>query len=98
MAERDSAAGELIRAGRRRAGLTQRQLADRAGVSVGMVRDLEQGRTTRLRAESARRLASVLRLDRQQTRDLSLAARGNDDIAAEGAAPADVARVRIGVL
>ena len=98
MGERGSAAGELIRTGRRRAGLTQRQLADRAGVSVGMVRDLEQGRTTRLRAESARRLASVLRLDRQQTRDLSLAAQGNDDIAAAVAAPADVAKVAIGVL
>jgi DNA-binding SARP family transcriptional activator/Flp pilus assembly protein TadD/DNA-binding XRE family transcriptional regulator len=98
MGELGSAAGELIRTGRRRAGLTQRQLADRAGVSVGTVRDLEQGRTTRLRAESARRLANVLRLDRQQTRDLSLAAQGNDGIAAAVAAPGDVAKVRIGVL
>src|SRR5580692_7634796 len=38
------------------------------------------------------------RLDRQQTRDLSLAAQGNDGIAAAVAAPGDVAKVRIGVL
>ncbi len=98
MGEHGSAAGELIRAGRRGAGLTQRQLARRAGVSVGMVRDVEQGRTTRLRAESARRLASVLGLDREQARMLSLAARGDDDVAAGAGSPGAVARVRIGVL
>jgi helix-turn-helix protein len=31
-------AGGLLRAGRRKAGLTQRQLAEAAGVSVGVVR------------------------------------------------------------
>ena len=61
-----SHAGGLIRACRLGAGLTQQQLADTAGVSVGVVRDLEQGRTTRPHAESVRRLASALRLNRQQ--------------------------------
>jgi DNA-binding SARP family transcriptional activator/tetratricopeptide (TPR) repeat protein/DNA-binding XRE family transcriptional regulator len=35
----------LIRAHRRASGLSQRQLADRVGVSVATIRDLEQGRT-----------------------------------------------------
>jgi DNA-binding SARP family transcriptional activator len=48
-------------AGRRRtAGLTQRQLAAAARVSVGVVRELEQGLTTRPRPESVRRLARAL--------------------------------------
>ncbi len=85
-----SHAGGLVRAFRQKAGLTQRQLAQVAGVSVGVVRDLEQGRTARLHTESVRRLASALRLDRQQARELSLAAR----VPADGAA----ARVQTGEL
>ena len=42
------------------AGLTQQSLADRAGVSVAVIRDLEQGRTQRLRAGTGQRLAKVL--------------------------------------
>jgi len=49
-----------IRAYRIAAGLTQRQLARTAGVSIGVVRDLEQGRTTRLRTGSADGLGAVL--------------------------------------
>jgi DNA-binding SARP family transcriptional activator/DNA-binding XRE family transcriptional regulator len=52
----------LIRAGRRQAGLSQRELAGRAGVSVGMVRDLEQGRTVRPHGPLVAQLAAVLRL------------------------------------
>ena len=37
--------GVLIEERRRAAGLTQRALAERSGVSVGAIRDLEQGRT-----------------------------------------------------
>jgi transcriptional regulator with XRE-family HTH domain len=93
-----SHAGALVRAFRHKAGLTQRQLAQVAGVSVGVVRDLEQGRTARLHAESVRRLASALRLDRQQARELSLAARENDHIAGGAAARAQAGGLRIGVL
>jgi DNA-binding SARP family transcriptional activator len=48
--------------GRRRkaAGLTQRQLAEAARVSVGVVRDLEQGLTARPRPDSIRRLTAAL--------------------------------------
>jgi DNA-binding SARP family transcriptional activator/tetratricopeptide (TPR) repeat protein/DNA-binding XRE family transcriptional regulator len=55
--------GAMIGSGRRAAGLTQQQLADQAGVSVGAVRDLEQGRTGRPRDATVNALALVLGLD-----------------------------------
>src|ERR1700722_6744099 len=42
--------GGLVRGWRRAAGLTQRELAARSGLSVTAVRDLEQGRSHRARA------------------------------------------------
>jgi DNA-binding SARP family transcriptional activator/tetratricopeptide (TPR) repeat protein/transcriptional regulator with XRE-family HTH domain len=50
----------LVRSRRRAAGLTQLQLADAAGVSVGAVRDLEQGRTEQPRQRSVQRIAAAL--------------------------------------
>jgi DNA-binding SARP family transcriptional activator/tetratricopeptide (TPR) repeat protein/DNA-binding XRE family transcriptional regulator len=50
----------LIRTRRRAAGLTQQEVASRAGVSLGAIRDLEQGRTVRPRPELVVRLAEVL--------------------------------------
>jgi DNA-binding SARP family transcriptional activator/Tfp pilus assembly protein PilF/DNA-binding XRE family transcriptional regulator len=91
---RPGQAGGLIRGYRREAGLTQQQLADAALVSIGVVRDLEQGRTAHLRAESARRLARALRLDRRQATELVQAARGNT----RAAAPARPGGLRVGVL
>ena len=52
--------GEFLRGRRRVAGWTQRGLADAAGLSVGVVRDLEQGVSARLRRDSLERLAAVL--------------------------------------
>jgi DNA-binding SARP family transcriptional activator len=54
--------GQVLRKQRSLAGLSQLQLARKAGISVGVVRDLEQGVTTRLQARSAERLAAVLGL------------------------------------
>ncbi|GIJ64052.1 SARP family transcriptional regulator [Virgisporangium aurantiacum] len=48
---------------RHRAALTQRQLAARAGVGVGTVRDIEQGRTLRPDRDVLRRLAAGLDVD-----------------------------------
>jgi DNA-binding SARP family transcriptional activator/tetratricopeptide (TPR) repeat protein/DNA-binding XRE family transcriptional regulator len=90
-------AGGLVRASRQKAGLTQRQLAAAAGVSVGVVRDLEQGRTTRPHGESVRRLARALRLSRRQARDLSPAARGTLESPA-GPPRGPAGELRIGVL
>ncbi len=50
----------LIRDGRQAVGLTQLQLASVAGVSVGVIRDLEQGRTERPRRQSVARIAAAL--------------------------------------
>ncbi len=54
--------GHALRAGRVRAGLTQQELAARAGVSVRAVRYIEQGKVVRPRRESVRRLAEVVGL------------------------------------
>ena len=45
------------------AGLTQHETARRAGISVGMLRDLEQGRTTTPRKASLAALATTLGVD-----------------------------------
>lgn len=58
--------GPWFRAARRAEGLTQRQLAERAGVSLGFVRDLEQGRFGHPRPELTERVVNALRLDNQQ--------------------------------
>jgi DNA-binding SARP family transcriptional activator/tetratricopeptide (TPR) repeat protein len=54
--------GELLRSHRVRLGLSQEQLADRSGLSVRALRDLEQDRVRRPRAQSVHRLAGALRL------------------------------------
>jgi DNA-binding SARP family transcriptional activator/transcriptional regulator with XRE-family HTH domain len=65
--------GEEIRAYRRTAGLSQRGLAAAAGLSIGAVRDLEQGRTLWPRWGSVEGLAEALQLDAQQHDQLMLA-------------------------
>ena len=71
---RDETPGALIRAHREAKGLTQRQLAQAAGVSIGVVRDLEQGLTGRPRAATVQRLAAALELNEARAAQL-LAAR-----------------------
>ena len=53
----------FVRRHRESAGLTQSELAARAGMSLGAVRDLEQGRTTRPRRRSLDRLVAALGVD-----------------------------------
>jgi DNA-binding SARP family transcriptional activator/DNA-binding XRE family transcriptional regulator len=74
--ERARRMGALIRQYRHAAGLTQQELADRAGMSIGAVRDLEQGRTSRPRDGALRRLAASLGLDEGQRRELESAVSG----------------------
>jgi DNA-binding SARP family transcriptional activator/tetratricopeptide (TPR) repeat protein/DNA-binding XRE family transcriptional regulator len=66
--------GSLVRAYRREAGLTQRELAARAGLSVATLRDLEQSRRHRPRANSLAALADALSLDPDQAASLGRAA------------------------
>jgi DNA-binding SARP family transcriptional activator/tetratricopeptide (TPR) repeat protein/DNA-binding XRE family transcriptional regulator len=63
--------GGVIRAGRLAAGLSQQELAKLAEISVGTLRDLEQGRTRRPRVGLLNRLAGALRLDVEQAAQLS---------------------------
>jgi DNA-binding SARP family transcriptional activator/DNA-binding XRE family transcriptional regulator len=52
--------GDVVRMHRLRAGLTQQELAHRAGLSIRTLRDLEQDRVARPRALSLNRLATAL--------------------------------------
>jgi DNA-binding SARP family transcriptional activator/tetratricopeptide (TPR) repeat protein/DNA-binding XRE family transcriptional regulator len=54
--------GQALRASRLRARLTQRELADRAGVSLRTIRSIELGQVERPRRDSVERLARVLGL------------------------------------
>jgi len=66
--------GEFLRGHRRRAGMTQEELASRAGLSVRALRDLEQGRVRHPRAWSVQRVAAALRLADQDRRRLQAVA------------------------
>lgn len=62
MRANSSTFGEELRARRIRARLTQRELAQRAGVSVRALRYIEQGKITQPRPESLRRLGEAVGL------------------------------------
>lgn len=62
--------GGVVRGFRRRAGLTQQEAAELAGLSVGALRDIEQGRVSRPRVSTLRRIADVLELSRAERDDL----------------------------
>ncbi|MCQ4042775.1 helix-turn-helix domain-containing protein [Streptantibioticus rubrisoli] len=67
--------GEWVRCYRRRARLTQEELADRSGVSIRTITDLERGRVARPRSATVERLAQALRLARAERAALLAAAR-----------------------
>jgi DNA-binding SARP family transcriptional activator/DNA-binding XRE family transcriptional regulator len=62
--------GQRIQTLRLRVGLTQQQLASEADISLGGLRDLEQHRVSRPRANTLYRLASALGLSSSEARDL----------------------------
>lgn len=61
---------DLVRAHRHTAGMTQQELAARAGVSLAALRDLEQGRRVRPRTGSLVALAEALGLDSLEAAEL----------------------------
>jgi DNA-binding SARP family transcriptional activator/DNA-binding XRE family transcriptional regulator len=67
--------GGLVRDRRQACGLTQRELASRSGLSLGTVRDLEQGRTRRPHGSSLTALAAVLGLSVEHISELGAGAR-----------------------
>lgn len=74
---------ELVRASRERALLTQDELAERSGLSVGTVRGLESGRIRRPRASTLRLIADALALSATDRAALVGSVAGvNDDTAA----------------
>ena len=100
-----SAFGELVRERRMSIGLTQRELADAAGMSIGALRDLEQGRTRCPRWGAVAAFAAALGMDRHQRAELASAWSGGQPDGGSGygplegeAAGAGGTDVRIGVL
>jgi transcriptional regulator with XRE-family HTH domain len=72
----DERARNWVRVYRGAAGLTQQQLADAAGISIGVIRDLERGRTARIRTASADALIGALGLDGHRAREFAAAVLG----------------------
>jgi transcriptional regulator with XRE-family HTH domain len=68
--------GGLVRAHRGRLGLTQEQLAERAGLSERTLRNLERGRIRRPYPDTVRRLADALELAGRPRGQFEVAARG----------------------
>ncbi|MFI9390258.1 helix-turn-helix transcriptional regulator [Streptomyces bauhiniae] len=54
--------GERLRDTRKRRGLSQRELSERSGVSLSLIRKLEQGERNDTRLETARQLAHTLKV------------------------------------
>lgn len=79
MAGEPAGFGELVRRYRGAAGLTQEELADRAGMSVRAVSDIERGRTTRPHRNSVVLLAEALGLTGASAEAFTSAAGTADD-------------------
>lgn len=73
--------GDLLRRERLACGLTQEELAGRAGLSIRAISDLERGRTTRPHPRSVRLLADALGMAPAATDRLVRAARRGRDAA-----------------
>lgn len=61
---------DMVREYRQGSGWTQLEVANRAGISVGALRDLEQGRIARPRGATLRRLAAALELSTSETSEM----------------------------
>jgi predicted ATPase/transcriptional regulator with XRE-family HTH domain len=78
---------ELLRRRRRAAGLTQADLAVRAGIGIRTVRDLERGRSSRPQRTTVELLATALDLDGSTRAEFLAAARGQSPLADPPAPP-----------
>ena len=82
--------GEVLRRYRLAAGLTQEELADRSGLSVRALGNLEGGRTARPHSHSVRLLADALMLTNAQRSALNDLARGRGSRLAGPAGPSQL--------
>jgi transcriptional regulator with XRE-family HTH domain len=62
MSDQITGIGDRVRSVRKRRGLSQRELAAKAGLSLSLVKKLEQGERPDIRLETAHKLATVLRV------------------------------------
>jgi DNA-binding SARP family transcriptional activator/DNA-binding XRE family transcriptional regulator len=76
--DRVSSFGMMVRKYRREMGLTQQELAAKAGLSVAALRDIEQFRRRRPRSDTLSALIDALGLDRKRAADLISASREMD--------------------
>ena len=90
--EQEGGFGALLHRHRAAAGLTHEELAERAGLSVRALRDMERGHTQRPYPHSVRLVADALTLTDQARAQLLKAARGE----ANGAAGASAAGASAG--
>ncbi|MFF5229290.1 tetratricopeptide repeat protein [Dactylosporangium sp. NPDC000521] len=95
-ADQDGEFGGLLRRHRRAAGLSQREVAERVGVSVAAVRDLEQGRTRRPHRRSVDAFITALGLTGEDGAAFRRLALAGGSPPARPAAPD--APVRLGIL
>jgi predicted ATPase/transcriptional regulator with XRE-family HTH domain len=72
----DDKLGASLRKLRLAAGITQEELAERAGISARTVSDVERGLRTLVHHDTARRLAAALELGDDQRREFDAIARG----------------------
>jgi transcriptional regulator with XRE-family HTH domain len=79
--------GRIVVGHRRRLGLTQEELADRSGLSVRAIRNVESGRIAAPRAASVRLLADAFGLTGAERTRFHLQAAGPSAAPAVGAAP-----------
>ncbi len=79
--------GASLKRLRRAAGLTQEELADRAGISARTVSDAERGLRTAVYADTARRLSSALGLGEIERQTFERLARGRAPEAGRSPAP-----------
>jgi class 3 adenylate cyclase/tetratricopeptide (TPR) repeat protein len=86
--------GDLLRQHRLASGLSQEELAERAGISARAISDLERGARHRPYRATVTQLAQALGLSDQERSALQLAARGQALAPAGGAGPASVPGVR----
>ncbi|MFG1817809.1 BTAD domain-containing putative transcriptional regulator [Kribbella sp. NPDC049174] len=87
--------GELLRTFRQDAGLTQRGLADRAGLSAAAIRDLEQGRTKSPKPDSIEAIIAALRLAGHDAGRLNAAGKAQSSVTGSISGAAGPLRIAI---